>query len=204
MRVGILGGTFDPVHLGHLIIAEESRLSLALDRVLFVPAGQPWLKEGQPLTPGLHRLRMVELAVASNPYFDVLRNELGRNGPSYTVDTLEELRADLGPEAELHFILGLDAFESFHRWKEPERLLELCRLVVVSRPGYGEEQRDSIVDSILARYRQYADRITVLSVHSVDFSATEIRRRAAAGISFHYQVPEPVERYIVENGLYRE
>ncbi len=199
MRVGVLGGTFDPIHLGHLVIAEESRLSQGLDRVLFIPAGQPWLKEGQPLTAARRRLRMVELAVASNPHFAALRNEVDRPGPSYTVDTLEELTADLGPSAELHFILGLDAFESFHRWKEPKRLLELSRLVVVSRPGYREQQ----LAAILAGYREYADRITVLPVPSVDFSATEIRRRAAAGISFRYQVPEPVERYIAKQGLYR-
>ncbi len=203
MRVGILGGTFDPIHLGHLIIAEESRLGLSLDRVLFVPAGQPWLKEGQPLTEAGHRLRMVELAVASNPHFDCLRSELARPGPSYTVDTLEELRAGLGPEVELHFILGRDAFASFHRWKEPERLLDLSRLVVVSRPGYREEQGEGGIDRIRARYRERAARITVLSVPWVNFSATEIRRRAAAGISFRYQVPEPVERYITEHGLYR-
>ena len=199
MQVGVLGGTFDPIHFGHLLIAEESRLSLGLDRVLFVPAGRPWLKEGQPLSEARHRLRMVELAIASNPYFDVLRSELDRAGLSYTVDTLEELQSDLGPEVGLHFILGLDAFESFYRWKEPERLLELSRLVVVSRPGYRGEQRDCILD----RYRNHADRISVLAVNSVDFSATEIRRRAAAGISFRYQVPEPVEQYILEQGLYR-
>ena len=203
MRVGILGGTFDPVHLGHLIIAEESRLSLALDRVLFVPAGQPWLKAGQPLTEAGHRRRMVELAVASNPHFDCLSSELDRPGPSYTVDTLAELRADWGPDVELHFILGQDAFASFHRWKEPGRLLELARLVVVSRPGYHEEQQDAIINRTLARYREQGDRITVLPVPMVDFSATEIRRRAAAGRSFRYQVPEPVEQYIIEQGLYR-
>ena len=203
MRVGILGGTFDPVHLGHLIIAEESRLSLALDRVLFVPAGQPWLKAGQPLTEASHRRRMVELAVASNPHFDCLSSELDRPGPSYTVDTLEELRADWGPDVELHFILGQDAFASFHRWKEPERLLELARLVVVSRPGYQDEQQDAIINHTLTRYREQGDRITVLPVPMVDFSATEIRRRAAAGRSFRYQVPEPVEQYIIEQGLYR-
>ena len=203
MRVGILGGTFDPVHLGHLIIAEESRLSLALDRVLFVPAGQPWLKAGQPLTEASHRRQMVELAVASNPHFGCLSSELDRPGPSYTVDTLAELRADWGPDVELHFILGQDAFASFHRWKEPERLLELARLVVVSRPGYQEEQPDAITNRTLARYREQGDRITVLPVPMVDFSATEIRRRAAAGRSFRYQVPEPVDQYIIEQGLYR-
>lgn len=199
MIIGILGGTFDPVHLGHLLIAEESRIRLQLDQVLFVPAGRPWLKEGQPLTEAHHRVRMVELAIASSPHFQVRRNEVDRPGLSYTVDTLEELGSELPAETELYFILGLDAFESFHRWKEPERILELCRLVVVSRPGYGDKERDEL----LARYRSHGDRICLLPVHSVDFSATEIRRRAARGISFKYQVPEEVEAYILERGLYR-
>ncbi len=198
MRIGILGGTFDPVHLGHLLIAEESRIGLQLDQVTFVPAGRPWLKEGQPLTEACHRVRMVELAISSNTHFQVRRDEIDRPGLSYTVDTLEELRAVLPSDAELFFILGLDAFESFHRWKQPDRILELCRLVVVSRPGYGLEERDRL----LARYREQGDRICLLRVNSVDFSATEIRRRAAEGVSFRYQVPEAVEGYILEHGLY--
>ena len=198
MRIGILGGTFDPVHLGHLLIAEESRIKLGLDRVLFIPAGRPWLKEGQPLTESSHRVRMVELAIASNPHFQVRLNEVNRPGLTYTVDTLEELRGELPVETELFFILGLDAFENFHQWKEPDRILELCCLVVVSRPGYGGEERDEL----LARYREHGGRICLLPVHSVDFSASEIRRRAAAGISFRYQVPEAVEEYIGEYGLY--
>ena len=198
MRIGILGGTFDPIHLGHLLIAEESRISLGLDQLLFVPAGRPWLKEGQPLTEAFHRVCMVELAIASNHRFQVRRNEVDRPGLTYTVDTLEELRSELPAGAELYFILGMDAFESFHLWKEPDRILELCRLVVVSRPGYADEERDEL----LARYREHGDRICLLPVHSVDFSATEIRRRAAQGISFRYQVPEAVEAYIMERGLY--
>ena len=199
MRIGILGGTFDPVHLGHLLIAEESRISLQLDQVLFVPAGRPWLKAGQPLAEASHRVSMVELAIASNPHFHVRRNEVDRPGLTYTVDTLEELRSEVPDGAELYFILGLDAFESFDRWKEPDRILELCRLVVVSRPGYADEERDRL----LARYREHGDRICLLPVHSVDFSATEIRRRAAQGISFRYQVPEAVEAYILQQALYQ-
>lgn len=204
MRIGILGGTFDPVHLGHLLIAEESRVMLGLDRVLFVPAGRPWLKEGQPLSEACHRVRMVELAIASNSHFHVVRNEVDRDGLSYTVDTLEEMGSELPPDSEFYFILGLDAFESFHRWKEPERILELCRLVVVSRPGYAEEERDQVMARYWARYGDGRDRISLLPVHNVDFSATEIRRRAAEGVSFRYQVPEAVEAYILEQGLYRD
>ena len=156
---------------------KKAALACSWNQVLFVPAGRPWLKEGQPLAEASHRVRMVELAVASNPHFRVRLNEVDRPGLTYTVDTLEELRSEVPDGAELYFILGLDAFESFHRWKEPDRILNLCRLVVVSRPGYADEERDRL----LARYRDHGDRICLLPVHSVDFSATEIRRRAAPG-----------------------
>ena len=199
MQVGILGGTFDPIHLGHLIIAEEARARLELERVIFIPAGQPWLKAGQPLTPGQHRLRMVELAVASNPYFQVARNEVERSGLTYTIDTLEELQQELGADATLHFIMGMDVLEQLHRWREPERLLELCQLVVVNRPGHQSVD----VGNVVPRYPQASGKVTLLNVPSIEISATEIRRRAAQGISFRYQVPEAVEQYILEHRLYR-
>jgi nicotinate-nucleotide adenylyltransferase len=198
MQIGILGGTFDPVHLGHLIIAEEARSRLELDRVIFIPAGQPWLKAWQPLTPAQHRARMVELAVASNPYFQVARHEVERSGPTYTVDTLEELQQELGADTTLHFIMGMDALEQFHRWREPERLLELCQLVVVNRPGH----QGVDVGNVMPGYPQASGRVTLLSVPQIEISATEIRRRAARGISFRYQVPEAVEQYILEHRLY--
>ena len=113
MRIGILGGTFDPVHIGHLIIAEEALSRLALDQVLFIPAGQPWLKADQALSTAEHRLKMVQLAIASNPRLGVSRIEVDRSGPTYTVDTLERLREDLGEDVQLYFILGLDALEQF-------------------------------------------------------------------------------------------
>jgi len=200
MQVGILGGTFDPIHLGHLIVAEEARARLELDRVIFVPAGQPWLKAGQPLTPGQHRLRMVELAVASNPYFQVARNEVERSGLTYTIDTIAELQQELGADANLHFIMGMDALEQFHRWREPERLLELCQLVVVNRPGHQAVD----VGNVMPRYPQASGRVTLLSVPRIEISSTEIRRRAAQGISFRYQVPEAVEQYILERRLYQQ
>ena len=199
MRVGILGGTFDPVHLGHLIVAEEARVRLRLDRVMFIPAGQPWLKEGQPVTSPKHRLRMVELAVASNPFFKVLASEIDRSGPTYTVDTLEELRRSLGEDTGLYFIVGMDALEQFHRWKEPERLLELCNLVVVSRPGHQGVEINDLVGS----YPQAGERLVLLTVPRIEISSTELRRRVAEGISIRYLVPEAVEQYIMAHGLYQ-
>ena len=134
MRIGVLGGTFDPVHLGHLSMAEEARIQLGLERVLFLPAGRPWLKEEQPLTAVQHRVNMVRLAVDNNPHFEVCLEEIDRPGPTYTVDTLEQLTKGLDSTGSLYFILGLDAMEQFHRWKEPGRVVELCHLVVVARP----------------------------------------------------------------------
>lgn len=204
MRFGILGGTFDPIHLGHLLLAEEGREILALDKVLFVPAGQPWLKTGQPLTAAIHRLRMVELATADNPHFEVLRWEVERPGPSYTVDTLERLRAESGSAVELHFILGVDALADFPRWKDPERILQLANLAVVPRPGYATEgDGHDIVAGIKSRYPAYADRITVLAVESVAISATDLRRRVVVGQSLRYRTPAAVGEYIWEQGLYK-
>ena len=204
MRYGILGGTFDPIHLGHLLLAEECREILALDKVLFVPAGQPWLKTGQPLTAAIHRLRMVELATADNPHFEVLSWEVERPGPSYTVDTLERLRMELGAAAELHFLVGLDALADFPRWKDPERILQRARLAVVPRPGYfADGNGDDIVKGIKSRYPAYADRITKLAVASVAISATDLRRRVAIGHSILYRTPAAVGDYIGEKGLYK-
>ena len=136
MRLGVLGGTFDPVHIGHLAMAEEARLQFSLDRVLFVPVGQPWLKEGQPLSEARHRVEMVRLAVSSNPHFEVCLEEVERSGPTYKIDTLEALQQRYVHASGLFFILGSDAMEQFHLWKEPERLLDLCQWVVVERPGH--------------------------------------------------------------------
>lgn len=199
MRIGVLGGTFDPVHLGHLLIAEEARVRLKLDSMLLIPAGEPWLKSEQPLSPSEHRLRMLELSVASNPHFRVARNELDRPGPSYTVDTLRELRQELGPDTTLYFILGLDALAEFHRWEQPESILELCELAIVSRPGF---QNSNILDQLLARFPEAGRRINLLSVPLIDISATDIRNRAKQGHSFRYLVPEAVEEYILEHRLY--
>jgi nicotinate-nucleotide adenylyltransferase len=183
-----------------LLVAEAARQALGLDRVLFLPAGQPWLKAHRALTPGHHRLRMVELAVAGNPCFQVACHEVDRAGPTYTVDTLEELRRELGADMPLHFILGQDALSEFHRWKSPERVLELCRLAVVPRPG-GEA---SEWQEIFTRFSLPAGQVTLLTAPQVDISGTDIRRRVAEGRSIRYLVPDTVAEYIQEQGLYRD
>ena len=199
MRVGVLGGTFDPVHLGHLIVAEEARLQLRLDKVIFMTAGQSWLKEEQPLTPAKQRFEMVRLATGPNPHFEAARHEVDRTGPTYTVETLESLHRDLGPGATIYFIVGLDALEQFHRWKDPERILTLCHLAAVRRPGWLEID----MERFAGRYSQAASKVELLSMPLVDIGGTELRRRAAAGESLRYQVADAVVEYIREQQIYR-
>ncbi len=198
MRVGVLGGTFDPVHLAHLIIGEEARIQLELERVLFMPAGQPWLKAGQALSPAADRLRMVELAVEGNPHFQVCCREVNRDGPTYTVDTLEELHQELGADAEMFFIIGQDALDQFHRWKEPERLLKLCRLAVARRPGHDSFDK-------AAWHGRFPDigEPAFFAAPLMDISGTDIRRRAAAGSALRYLVPDAVAEYIRKRRLYQ-
>ena len=200
MRVGVLGGNFDPIHLGHLKIAEEVRLKLDLERVLFIPTGQPRLRTDKYLSPVADRLRMVELATSDNPYFQVCDNETRRGGPTYTVDTLIELRGSLGTDASLYFIVGVDILRRFHDWKEPERVLELCNVVVVTRPGH----EDFDWPAWLVTFPQAADRLTRLDTTMVDISGTEIRRRSGQGKSVRKLVPASVAEYIQERNLYTQ
>ena len=200
MKIGILGGTFDPIHLGHLIIAEEAMASLGLDRVLFVPAGDPWMKADTAITPRQHRLAMVLAAVGDNPKFKVSPSELERFGPSYTVETLEEFQEDYGLQTELFFIIGADALKDFGKWHKPERLLELCTLAVVGRPS--QESLDlSALEAVLPGIGK---RVVMVDDVAMGVSATDIRGRVAEGRSIRYLVPPAVEAYIQEHGLYKE
>ena len=198
MRVGVLGGTFDPVHLGHLAIAEEVRIKLDLDRVIFIPAGQPRLRADEYLTPAIDRLRMVELATGDNPHFQVCDIEIQRSGPTYTVDTLVELGQRFGPDTSLYFIVGADILGQFHRWKDPEKVLDACHLVVVSRPGH----QDADWPEWFQGADSSKDKVTQLEIPMVDISGTEIRRRASLGESVRHLVPDLVAEYIQDRKLY--
>ncbi len=200
-RIGILGGTFDPPHLGHLLIAETARVALDLESVMFLPAGEPWLKSGQRITPASHRLKMVQLAVADNPDFCVSNCEIRRRGATYTVDTLRELRCGFPPDTDLYFIVGSDVLEQFHRWKEPDAILELCRLAVIERPGGPEGG----IAALRENFSEGLDAGAVVSVAGprVDFSASELRRVLAAGQSTRYQIPDAVAKYIAKHDLYK-
>ncbi len=196
--IGILGGTFDPIHLGHLAIAEEAREVLGLERVLFVPAGVPPHKQGLPISPAEDRLSMVELAIAANPWFEASRVELDRDGPSYTVDTVAALLSPTGPAGAITVLLSAELFGSLPSWHEPERLLRLARVAVVPRPGYPEPS----IAVLPERWQELAPRVTVLSGPHVAVSATEIRARVGAGRSIRYLVPDAVAAYIGDHGLY--
>ena len=198
MDIGVLGGTFDPIHNGHLIIAEEARVKLGLERVVFVPAGKPWLKEHRNIAPGEHRLEMIRLAIAPNPHFSVSTVDLDRAGPSYTVHTLPDLRRELGGEVDFYFILGVDALAGLPSWKEPEGVVEACKLVPARRPGSGALYLESLERSIPG----ISSSIMLLDNTLMDISSTAIRERVARGLPVTDLVPEAVARYIGEKGLY--
>lgn len=200
MKLGVFGGTFDPIHVGHLIIAQEAAVEAGLDRVLFVPAGQPWLKAGTLVSDARHRLEMTRLAVALNDRFDVSTVEVDRSGPTYTADTLEELQRGLGTADSLHFILGMDALENLHRWSRPERLFDLCTLVAFSRPGHEHVDLHTI-EKVRAGA---SSMLAVVHGPGIGVSAAEIRRRVAQGLPITHWVPGSVEEYIYDNGLYQE
>ena len=191
MRLGVLGGTFDPPHVGHLVLAQRALEQLALERVFWVPAGEPWRKADQPVTASGHRLALVRLAVGDEPAFAVSTVDLDRAGPSYSVDTLDELsRRHSG--SELFLLLGRDALADLPNWHEPERLVSLATLAVAGRAGSAQEVA-----------LPEGARVVVVEMPRIDVSATELRERAARGLSLRYLVPDAVATYIQEQGLYR-
>jgi len=198
MNIGVLGGTFDPVHMGHLIIAEETRARLNLAEVLFVPAGQPWLKANNRISLAEHRVQMVRLAIADKPYFKLSAMEIERAGPTYTVDTIAELTSQLGDEDEIFFILGQDNLTQLPEWKEPSRLIEMCYLVAVPRPG----SRTPNLKALEAAIPGISQKVMLMDEPRIDISASAIRARVGRALSIHHLVPEPVNRYIREHGLY--
>jgi nicotinate-nucleotide adenylyltransferase len=198
MNIGVFGGTFDPIHLGHLAVAEEVRASLGLAEVLFIPAGHPWLKADRPISPAKPRVEMVNLAIVGHPHFKLSTCEVDRPGPSYAVDTIDILQQQLGTEARLFFFLGSDALSELPQWKEPSRLIQICHLVAFTRPGFALPPLESLESAIPG----LSQHVTFVEVPQVDISATQIRNRVSRGASIHGLVPQAVERYIQEQGLY--
>ncbi len=190
-KLGIFGGTFNPPHMAHLMAAEGVRDQLKLDKVLFVPAAIPPHKQKENIVPVKHRLEMVRLAIRGNRYFEISDVELHRKGPSYTIDTVREMRRSY-PDDELLFIMGIDLLTEFDTWKEPDMILEECRLVAMNRPGFDL----AVIDKDLLM------RVELVNVPSVDISSTNIRRRVKSGRSIRYLVTQDVEEYIHGNSIY--
>ena len=188
MRLGLMGGTFDPIHHGHLVAADEARYAFNLDRVLFIPTGHPWMKGGH-VASAEERYEMTLLATRDNPAFEVSRIEIDRDGPTYTVDTLRELHAN-EPDADLFFITGADAILDILSWKDPDEAMELATFVAVTRPGYELE-------------RLPRDEIKILEIPALAISSTDIRRRVAEGRPIRYLLPDEVAAHIKVQGLYQ-
>jgi nicotinate-nucleotide adenylyltransferase len=200
MRIGVLGGTFDPPHLGHLILAQEALQALDLSKVLFVPAGEPWRKAGRELSPRADRLAMARLAVEDNGALVVSTAEVERPGPSYTAETLAELRSQSASETELFFIMGADSLADFPHWREPQRILQLARLAVAERPSLDDKGlAESISEELAGTLREG---VVWLRMPLIAISASEVRERVRRGLSIRYWVPKAVEEYIHSHGLY--
>lgn len=195
-RLGVMGGTFDPIHHGHLVVASEVQARFALDEVVFVPTGEPWQKAGKPVSQAEDRYLMTTIATASNPRFSVSRVDIERPGPTYTVDTLGDIRALRGTEVELFFITGADALSQILTWKGAAELFELAHFVGVSRPGVSLDASD------VAHLPE--DKVTLLEVPALAISSTTCRDRVSAGMPIWYLVPDGIVQYIAKRGLYRE
>jgi len=198
MNVGILGGTFDPVHNGHLIVAEVARKQLNLNEVLFIPAGRPWLKVERTITPAKHRLGMLRLALDNKPHFRISEMEIKRPGPTYTIDTIKTLKKRFKAEDELFFILGQDSLMQLPQWHDAPSLIKLCYLVAAARPGVKKPD----MKALEAEIPGIKQRVVLMKEPMVDISASDVRERVARGLSVRHLVPELVNRYIKENRLY--
>jgi nicotinate-nucleotide adenylyltransferase len=196
MRLGVFGGTFDPIHLGHLILAEQCREACALDRVWFVVAGAPPHKQGER-TPASHRVEMVRIAIAGHPAFEVSEIETRRPGPHYSVETLEEIHHDR-PEEDLLFLIGADSLADLPTWRSPKRIAELATIVVVNRPGL-----EAVEPETLPNLGEGTHPLASVTIPPIGIASSDIRRRLREGRSIRYMVPRAVEAYIDAQGLYR-
>ena len=200
MKIGVLGGTFDPIHNGHLAIAEEARAYLNLNEVIFLPAGQPWMKSDRSISPARHRTAMIALALQSRPYFKTSTIEIEHQGPSYSVNSIAELKTQAVEPTDWYFILGWDNLSKIPQWREPAKLIEMCFLAAVPRPGYERPN----MKKLEAALPGIAKKVILMDKPRLEISATDIRNKAAQGLPISGLVPEAVEKYIKENGLYRK
>lgn len=198
-KIGILGGTFNPVHYGHLIVAEAVREDFRLDRVLFIPAGTPPHKSGSEVIAVSHRYNMVKCAVDSNPYFEASKVEMERMGYTYSIDTLKALKSQYAEGTEFYFIIGADVVPELTTWKDFGRVFEMCSFIALFRPGNDMEAFNMQINNLKSGYRVG---IFTAAAPLIDISSTVIRERAAAGKTIKYLVPDCVEKYILDNKLY--
>lgn len=199
MKVGIMGGTFDPIHIAHLIIAEEARTRLALDRVVFIPAGEPWMKGEHTVTTAARRVDMVRMAISSNAAFSLSLSEVERPGPTYTVDTLEQLLRELGYDTQLFLLLGWDSLAEMIAWKAPYRVSKMATVVAFPRPGFDRPE----IEVLERAMPGIAERAIFLDAPCLEISSTGIRKRVIEGGSVRYLVTDAVGQYIVDNRLYQ-
>lgn len=199
-RLGIMGGTFDPIHYGHLVTAEEARDRFELDKVLFVPAGRPPHKQAGLISSTKHRYLMTVLATLTNPSFEVSRVDIDRDGVTYTVDTLRDLHRKY-PDDQLFFITGADAILEIITWKDAHELIKLCEFIAATRPGYHIDALDEKLGDL---YTDCRERFHVLEVPALAISSTDIKKRVRQKRPIRYLLPETVDFYIQKNGLYQE
>lgn len=199
MRLGLFGGTFDPIHWGHLLTAESIREQLQLDKIIFIPWGKPPKQWRSGATDAEHRYNMVSLAVNSNPAFEASRMEIDREGLSYTIDTVDEVNCIYAGQARIYFITGPENVSRIKEWKEAERLLRACEFITTRRAGYCPGNLDEQVQRLRS---EYSAKVHIVDTPLIEISSTEIRRRVKSGQSVRYYVPDDVEKYIIENRLY--
>lgn len=198
-KLGIMGGTFDPIHYGHMVAAETARSEFGLNQVLFIPTGMPPHKENRMITEANLRYEMVEMSIRSNRHFLVSRMEIDREGPTYTVDTLRIIHSII-PDVELFFITGTDALREVLTWREHEEILRLARIIGVSRPGYDSK---NFIRKLSVNYPFTRDRITQIEIPALAISSTDIRMRVANNKPIRYLLPDEVRLFIKNNDLYR-
>ncbi|NLC11188.1 MAG: nicotinate-nucleotide adenylyltransferase [Firmicutes bacterium] len=199
--IGLMGGTFDPIHIGHLVTAEEARQQFNLDCVIFIPAGNPPHKNSSKLTDREHRYLMTLLAVANNPYFTLSRIELDKEEPSYTIDTVREFYQKFQGKAKIYFITGADAVLDIITWKDYRELLSMCSFIAATRPGYSLTKLKVLLGPA---FSEIIPRIHLLEIPAMAISSTYLRRKVAAGKTIKYLTPASVEQYIYKNRLYHQ
>lgn len=198
-KIGIMGGSFDPVHYGHLVLAEEARQHFGLDRVIFIPVGKAPHKAAAKMIDPEIRYHMVKLAIADNPFFEVSRMEIDSVEISYTFHTLERMKKLYGDDCQLFFITGADTLLDLENWYEVEKVLNLCTFVGATRPGYVEEALIQMADRLKSKYKA---NIELIAIPGLSISSTEIRDRIIKGVTVKYLLPDAVERYILQEGIY--